>query len=391
MSASCAAGGCGGTRPRTSSRPADAGAGAGRAAALPRRGAARLDGGARDRDRRVEPAVAHAAPARAVAGWLMESWPAILTAPLRDVRAAARAVSRARALATPASGRGPGGAGTVGGEAFDPPTGPLRVGVALDADRPRLIAIAAVRPTGELIAARATGIVHAATTAGDPAVVAKALPRWSGSAWAFVRGGGRARPLAGESQIGGGQAGGRALYRLDDRGTLAASARLSRTIGGPRQAEAAAGIDWRPLPAVPLHLTVERRIAIDRGGRDAFAAGAAGGVYDVKPAAGWRLDGYGEAGVVGLRRRDLYVDGAVRGGREVALGGPLGDGATLTLGAGVFGAAQPHASRLDAGPSAVARLPVAAHTVAVALDYRARLAGDARPGSGVALTVGIDF
>ena len=89
----------------------------------------------------------------------------------------------------------------------------------------------------------------------------------------------------------------------------------------------------------------------------------------------------------GASRRDLYADGAVRAGRAL----DLGDGRSLTLGAGAWGAAQPHAARLDVGPSAALRLPVERRTIAVALDYRARLLGDARPYSGVALTVGVDF
>ncbi|MDB5738415.1 MAG: hypothetical protein JWO65_2083, partial [Sphingomonas bacterium] len=43
------------------------------------------------------------------------------------------------------------------------------------------------------------------------------------------------------------------------------------------------------------------------------------------------------------------------------------------------------------GPSAVLRLPIEGRTVAVALDWRQRVTGDAKPGSGVALTLGIDF
>jgi hypothetical protein len=316
-------------------------------------------------------------------GWLMERWPAAAAAAIpRPLAAIATATERTveRVLAPRAASR------TPPASQQDAPTGPIREGIAMDPDQLRLIAVEAYRPTGERGYARDTGIVHAAETAGDPAA-APAPARWSGSAWAFVRGGGRARPLSSDGQIGSGQAGARALYRLDAGGAVAASARLSRTIGGPSPAEAAVGIDWRPVPSLPVHVTAERRVALDHGGRDAFAAGVSGGVYDVKPADGWRLDGYGEAGVVGAKRRDLYADGALRGGREL----DLGERRTLTIGAGLWGAAQPHAARIDAGPSIVARLPFEQRTVAVALDYRARLAGDARPHSGVALTIGVDF
>lgn len=226
----------------------------------------------------------------------------------------------------------------------------------------------------------------------SPATAAIATPpapgkrsRLSGSAWVFVRqrGGGA---LAPDGQLGGSQAGTRLLYRL--RGGLSAAARVSGALGGPRQTEAAVGLDWQPVRTVPVHVMLDRRIAIDRGGRDAWALGVAGGAYDLRPVEGVRIDGYAQAGVVGARARDLYADGAVRAGRELALGR---GGATVTIGGGAWGVAQPGAARLDIGPSAVLRLPIDKATLAVALDGRLRIAGRSRPGSGAALTVGIDF
>lgn len=229
-----------------------------------------------------------------------------------------------------------------------------------------------------------TGETAAAITLPPPVAHAS---RWSGSAWALARDGGKASPLAPGGQIGGGQAGARLLFHLDDSGRFSLSGRFSRTVGGPRQTEAAAGLDWQPARTIPLHLTFERRVALDRGGRNAWTAGAAGGVYAVPVAKGWRLDAYAEAGVVGTRRRDLYADGAARIARSL----DLGHGRSLALGGGAWGAAQPGATRLDLGPSAVLRLPVAQRAIALALDWRQRVAGAARPGSGPALTLASDF
>ncbi|WBO22521.1 hypothetical protein [Sphingomonas abietis] len=211
--------------------------------------------------------------------------------------------------------------------------------------------------------------------------------RWSGSAWSFLRGGGRASTSSLGGQIGGGQAGARILYHLDRAGRIAVAGRISAAIGGARQTEAAVGLDWKPIALLPVHLMAERRVAIDHGGRNAWTLGAAGGVYDVRIAPGWRLDAYAEAGVVGARRQDLYADGAARIARSIALGGNM----SLAIGGGAWGAAQPGATRIDIGPSATLRLPVAHHAVAVALDWRERVAGRARPGSGLALTVATDF
>ena len=91
--------------------------------------------------------------------------------------------------------------------------------------------------------------------------------------------------------------------------------------------------------------------------------------------------------MVGVKRRDLYADGAARIARAI----DLGNGRSLAIGGGIWGAAQPGAARLDAGPSAVLRMPVAGRFLAVALDWRERVIGHAKPGSGIALTVATDF
>ena len=262
-------------------------------------------------------------------------------------------------------------------------TEPLRPTLADRYMATQLLMLAAYGPASVRVYRRGSGIVDAKAATGT----AKRASRFSGSAWAFLRGGGRASALSPVGQIGGGQAGGRILYKIDKAERLAVTARVSRTIGGLHQTEAAVGLDWKPIDKLPVHLMLDRRIAIDKGGRNAWTLGAAGGVDDVRIAPGWRLDAYAEVGVVGAKRRDLYADGAARIARAI----DLGSGRSLAIGAGVWGAAQPGAARLDAGPSVVLRAPVAGRIMAVALDWRERVAGDAKPGSGIALTVATDF
>ena len=171
---------------------------------------------------------------------------------------------------------------------------------------------------------RASGLTEAITTIGSPSA-----KRWSGSAWAFLRGGGRATALS-PGQVGGGQAGARIFYRLDQH--LSATARISTAIGGAQQTEASFGLDWKPIARLPIHLMAERRVAIDSSGRNAWTLGAAGGVNDLRVAPGWRLDAYGEAGVVGAHRRDLFADSAARVARAIDMGnGKPGSGAALTI------------------------------------------------------------
>jgi hypothetical protein len=207
--------------------------------------------------------------------------------------------------------------------------------------------------------------------------------RWSLSAWSFVRRGGSASLAAG-GLLGGSQAGARLLYRLD-RGSErppALSVRLAAPLRRPAGAEAALGLDWQPSARLPVHLLVERRQALGRDGRSAFQLTAYGGVGDV-PLGRFRLDAYAQAGVVGARSRDRFGDGSIR------LSLPLTR--NLRAGAGAWASAQPGLARVDLGPQAALRLPVAGRTVTLAADWRLRLAGNARPGSGPAVTIGTDF
>lgn len=206
--------------------------------------------------------------------------------------------------------------------------------------------------------------------------------RVSFSAWAIVRG--AAGPgLASAGQLGGSQAGVRVRYDLGSG--LAAAVRVSGPLRSRLGKEAAVALDWRPIRRVPLTFTIERRAGLDRGGRDAFAAGLFGGIDVALPLA--RIDGYGQAGMVGLRRRDAYVDGAVRVERALLGAGRL----RIAAGAGAWGGAQPGAARLDIGPQLVAHVPVGNGGVRIGAEWRARVAGHARPGSGPALSIGADF
>jgi hypothetical protein len=147
-------------------------------------------------------------------------------------------------------------------------------------------------------------------------------------------------------------------------------------------AEAALGVDWKPLRRLPVHLLAERRQALGPDGRSAFAVTLYGGVSD-SPAGPFRIDAYAQAGIVGARSRDGFADGSLR----VSL--PLGG--RIRFGAGAWAAAQPGLARLDLGPQAALRLPVAGRSVTLAADWRVRVAGNAEPGSGPTLTLATDF
>lgn len=239
---------------------------------------------------------------------------------------------------------------------------------------------------GASASATASGIEPAPAGIEAARPVATALPtrpRWSGSAWAFVRGAGAGGGVA-TSQLGGSQVGVRVAYRLDSAGRFAAVARAAAATG-VRQQEGAIGVEWQPT-RLPVRIVAEQRIGIANidGGP---ALGLVGGVSALPLGAGLRLDGYAQGGVIARDRADGYVDGAISVGRTIAERGS----ARLELGLGAWGAAQRGASRLDLGPSATVVLPVARRGVRVGVQWRERVAGNARPGSGAVLSLGTDF
>lgn len=206
--------------------------------------------------------------------------------------------------------------------------------------------------------------------------------RWSGSGWAILRASGGASALSG-TQLGGSQAGLRLAYLLDPSRRIALAARFVTPIEG-RGREAAVGVEWQPT-RLPVRIVAEQRIAIDPGG-GGQAIGVVGGAGPL-PILGFRLEGYGQAGVI--RRREVvgYADGSLRLEHPVARYGR----ADVTLGGGAWGAAQTGTGRLDIGPTLAVRVPAVGTVVRMNLDWRERVLGDARPGSGLALSIGSDF
>ncbi len=203
------------------------------------------------------------------------------------------------------------------------------------------------------------------------------------TAWALLRGTGRGTipttSLASGGTLGGSQAGARLSYRINE--LWAVSMRTSSSVGGVRGAEVAAGIRWQPFRSIPVAFTAERREGLGRfGGRSAFALFAEGGLYQRAVFNKLYLDGYIQGGVVGLRNRDLFVDGGATLSRPIWR--------NISGGIGVWGAAQPGLYRLDAGPRITMQVR---RGIKVHADYRQRLIGNAAPPSGPAVTLGADF
>lgn len=232
------------------------------------------------------------------------------------------------------------------------------------------------------LGARRSSVIGAGQSVPAPSV-RNGIDRLQLSTWALLRsqqaGVAGSQPLASGGSLGASQAGARLTYNFTRQ--IAATFRSSSNVGR-RGGEVAAGVRIQPLAGVPVWLNAERRQRVGRygGGRSAFALFFESGVYDRAMPFHFLLDGYVQGGVVGLRRRDRFIDGGLTLTQPVYR--------QFSAGAGVWGGAQPGLYRVDAGPRVTIRVRP---NLKVHVDYRQRLAGNATPGSGPAITLAGDF
>jgi len=231
-----------------------------------------------------------------------------------------------------------------------------------------------------LLVSPATGAPFA--PAGGAAVARRS--RWSGDVWLLLRGGRMGGAGFGAGQLGGSQAGVRIAYALGHGRRVALVGRLDTPLRGKGR-EAAFGVEWRPA-RLPVRLVAEERVPLD-GGKAAPAIGTIAGLDPTPIAAGFRLEAYGQAGALDRGGVQGFADGAARMTHALGRLGPF----AIDLGAGAWGGAQRGAARLDLGPTLgfgfrLGRLPAR-----LTIDWRQRAAGHARPGSGLAVSLGSDF
>ncbi len=203
------------------------------------------------------------------------------------------------------------------------------------------------------------------------------------SLWRQGSGSGAFAPAA---QYGGSQAGLIATWDPFGRAEkgVALLVRASATPDG-NERELALGARWQPNRRWPISLLAERRFRLD--GQDRFAFYAAGGVNDVEIVGNVKFDAYGQAG---------YVNGKDGGGFFDAHGRFLHPVATLaglplSAGAGAWAGGQTGVRRLDVGPTIATRVETGLTDFTLQLDWRQRVAGNANPKDGLALTVSTGF
>ena len=216
-------------------------------------------------------------------------------------------------------------------------------------------------------------------------------PRWSGDAWVLWRPGasnltsGAPVPLYGGSQTG---AVLRYLLAPASRVHPFAFVRAVQALDGSRDGDLAAGLGVRPLAGVPVTAHAEMRLSRRKPATEVRpAAYVSGGFEEVSLVTGVVARGYGQVGYVGGSDATSFVDGSIVADAPVS----ETNGSQLTMGIGAWGGAQRGSGRLDIGPTANLRVRVGEGTARLSADYRLRVAGNAAPTSGAAVTISAGF
>ena len=217
--------------------------------------------------------------------------------------------------------------------------------------------------------------------------------RWSGDGWLLLRRGAGAAALAsGASSYGGSQFGAVLRYRLAPGSALRPQAYLhvAGAVDAPtRDRQAALGLAVRPFVRLPMAALAELRV--QQGSGAAMARPAFMLVSEVPPLPlplGAQGDVYAQAGWVGGRDATAFFDLQAVADRSLLR---VPSGHDLRAGAGVWSGGQRGAARLDIGPRISLRSHLGAAPARLALDWRWRVAGQAEPGSGPALTLAAGF
>lgn len=228
-------------------------------------------------------------------------------------------------------------------------------------------------------------------------LVEKDDPRWSGENWLLMRAGsGSAAQAPGAASYGASQAGAIVRYRFGkgEAPDSYAYLRTSLAINAPgKDKEVALGLGLRPIRRLPVRALVEARL------QDTSRSS-----MQVRPVAtlvtelpwqrlprGFRLEAYGQAGYAGGRGATPFFDAQALIDHPVR--GIVSRNGDLRAGIGMWSGGQKGAVRLDLGPRVSFRLEGGKliGPTRIALDWRFRVTGNARPGSGPAMTVSSAF
>lgn len=210
-------------------------------------------------------------------------------------------------------------------------------------------------------------------------------------AYSFWRQGNAAQGMLGSGQYGGSQSG--LLMTIPmvkfpknvHAARVALIGRASVAHDKPREREWAAGLLWRPSSAFPAQLSLERRFRPDRP--DAVAAFISGGHVNTSLPLGFKLDGYGQAGFVTGKAGSGFADAQLHVLKNMA----SYEHAKLATGGGIWAGGQSGIMRIDIGPALRVGLQTGSTQFQLDASWRFRIAGNARPGGGPAVTLSTNF
>lgn len=216
--------------------------------------------------------------------------------------------------------------------------------------------------------------------------------RWSVEGYTLLREDG-ATTLGVNPVLGGGQSSAQIAYTRQPlarrplyavaRLTVANSGGFAPSSGAASSAEAALGLRWQAVPQISI--SGERTFRVNHTGRAAWTVRLAGGhAAQFGPVL---ADAYAEAGVVGFSSFDPFASLQARAAVPFSI-------ASLHVepGIGLWSGWQRTAltvDRLDMGPTVM--VVSDRWNLRASADYRLNLAGNARPGSGPAVTISSAF
>lgn len=214
--------------------------------------------------------------------------------------------------------------------------------------------------------------------------------RFSAYAYSFIRPGAleTGALVSAAPQYGGGQSGVIATYRLVGgvRRNVSLLGRVSLAHGAQEAPEFSTGLRIKPLSNIPVTLSAEHRLLANQ--KDVTALYAAGSIEDIKLPAQFMAQSYAQAGIILGRQSNQFYDAGMRIDRAViktAIG-------QINVGIGGWTGGQRGGGRLDIGPALRAEVTVGSMPrINITADWRFRVAGNAKPDSGPAITISTGF
>lgn len=193
----------------------------------------------------------------------------------------------------------------------------------------------------------------------------------------------------GTAQYGGSQVGAILTYRLsgDRKRNLAIYSRLSTPLAVKNSGELGLGVKIKPVRNIPISLYAEKRFRESSAGDSGTAIFLAGGSGPDQLMPGIFLETYGQAGYVFQDDSSYFFDGSASILKNVSTIGAR----QISMGGAVWAGGQEGAHRIDIGPRISIKAPIGNASTRISIDWRQRVAGNAEPDSGLAISLGTSF